>query len=78
MNQNLRPGSRSFVSRLVVAVIVGSLYIAACASPAIDWEAPRDYGDIQLFGRVHYGIMTLLLGWVEPIPWSANPLLLVG
>src|SRR5262245_61533824 len=78
MDQQQRSGSSRIGSHLAVSLIVGSLYVAACASPAIDWGAPRDYGDIQLFGRVHYGIVALVMGWVEPLPWSANLLLVAG
>ena len=81
MDQKGRPGATTVLSRLAVTVVVGSLHVAACASPSIDYKPPqsRDFGDITPYGVV-LGIITLLLGWIPPltIPWSANILLLAG
>jgi hypothetical protein len=82
MDQTRQPGTTTMLSRLAVTVAVGSLYVAACASPAIDYKPPqnRDFGDITPYGVV-LGIVTLLVGWMNPsliIPWSANPMLLAG
>src|SRR5262245_29068851 len=81
MDQKRRPGAATVLSRLAVTVAVGSLYVAACASPAIDYKPPqaRDFGDITPYGVV-LGVVALLLGWVPPltIPWSANLLLPAG
>ena len=82
MDQNRQSALTAVLSRLAVTVVVGSLYVAACASPAIYYRPPqnRDFGDITPYGVV-LGIVTLLVGGMTPklfIPWSANLLLVVG
>jgi hypothetical protein len=72
--------ARVFWSRFLVSAVVGLLYVAACATPAVDYKAPatRDFGDITPYGE-YYGILALLLGVMgNPIVWSANILLGVG
>jgi hypothetical protein len=79
---------RSGIPRLVVSLLVGSLFIVACASPAVEIECPphvgRDFGDINPFpdlaSGTHYGIVALLFGWGSPwaLPWLANVLLVIG
>jgi hypothetical protein len=64
------PGSRLWF-RLILLVIVASLYIAACASPACTWQP----------GSKINGWFILELGWVPgpwTIPWFANILLVIG
>lgn len=66
--------------RLAVSLVVASLFVAACASPAVDYKPPqtRDFGDITPYG-VYHGIGALLFGGAAaPLPWSANLLLLSG
>ena len=57
-----------------ISLIVGLLYVVACAIPAVD-IGPGDWwsGDAL-------GVFALMVGWAPPltIPWSANVLLLVG
>jgi hypothetical protein len=86
MVQKQGPALARFIPLLVVSLIVASLYVTACACPAIEFEkrVPRDYGDITLIPESWYnplpGVGALVLGCVPPliIPWSANLLLLVG
>ena len=81
----------SAVPRLVVSLLVGALFIAACEFPAVeivcpprDPQAARDFGDINPFpdlaSGTHYGIVALMFGWGSPwvLPWFANVLLFIA
>lgn len=93
MSQKQQLGASSFLSRLMVSLVVGLLYVAACACPAVKVENPGPPIIVNLL--VSLGakldvqgpedaellrVETLLEGWHRPliIPWSANILLLIG
>jgi hypothetical protein len=65
--------------RLALLLAVGALYLASCASPAVELtDVPRahDFGEIlpdPELGR-YRGFAALALGFATPwyIPWSAN------
>jgi hypothetical protein len=76
-------------SRLALALLVGSLYVAACACPAVEFtvvDVPRahDFGEIDVFPHLglgpHTGLAALLCGWAGAwaFPWFANVFLLAG
>src|SRR5215831_9911797 len=93
MSQKQQLGASSFLSRSMVSLVVGLLYVAACACPAVK-EKNRGLELINgllvsLGGKPDaqgpeyieaQGVEVLLAGWPPPrvIPWSANILLLVG
>jgi hypothetical protein len=93
MGREQQPGGRGVGQRLIVSLVVGSLYVAGCASPAIEFvpappapdSRPRDFGMIDI-PRVrleigaHFGFVALVAGWQLPwtAPWSANVFLLAG
>jgi len=93
MSQKQQLGASSFLSRSMVSLVVGLLYVAACACPAVK-EKNRG---LELINRLlvslggkpdaqgpeyteAQGVEVLLAGWPPPriIPWSANILLLAG
>jgi hypothetical protein len=93
MSQKQQLGVSSFLSRSMVSLVVGLLYVAACACPAVK-EKNRGLELINgllvsLGGKPDaqgpeyieaQGVEVLLAGWPPPriIPWSANILLLAG
>ena len=93
MSQKQQLGASSFLSRLMVSLVVGLLYVAACACPAVKVENPGPPIIVNLLVSLGakldvqgpedaelLGVETLLEGWHRPliIPWSANILLLIG
>ena len=92
MSQKQQLGASSLLSRLMLSLVVGLLYVAACACPAVKVENPRPpivnllvslgaKPDVQGPEDTELlGVETLLEGWHPPliIPWSANILLLIG
>jgi hypothetical protein len=60
----------TFPSRLLVSLLVWSLFIAACATPALQTSETR----------AAYGFEALVLGMIPPytLTWSANLLLVAG
>jgi hypothetical protein len=93
MSQKQQLGASSFLPRSMVSLVVGLLYVAACACPAVK-EKNRGLELINgllvsLGGKPDaqgpeymeaQGVEVLLAGWPPPriIPWSANLLLLGG
>ena len=93
MSQKQQLGASSFLSRSMVSLVVGLLYVAACACPAVK-EKNRGLQLINgllvsLGGKPDaqgpeyeevLGVEILLAGWRPPltVPWSANLLLLGG
>src|SRR5437763_378761 len=93
MSQKQQLGVSSFLARSMVSLVVGLLYVAACACPAVK-EKNRGLELINgllvsLGGKPDaqgpeyieaQGVEVLLAGWPPPriIPWSANLLLLGG
>jgi len=93
MSQKQQFGASSFLSRSMVSLVVGLLYVAACACPAVKVKN-RGLELINLLlvslgGKPDaqgpeyvevLGVEILLAGWRPPltIPWSANLLLLGG
>jgi hypothetical protein len=93
MSQKQQFGASRFLSRSMVSLVVGLLYVAACACPAVKFKN-RGLELVNLLlvslggkpdaqGEEYIevlGVETLLAGWPPPriIPWSANFLLLVG
>ena len=80
MVAKLRSPAPAIWSRVILLVVVGVLYVAACATPAVNYKAPesRDFGDITSYGT-YYGIMAFLLGPIgNAFVWSANIWLIVG
>lgn len=93
MSQKQQLGTSSFLSRSMVSLVVGLLYAAACACPAVEEKnrglelingllvslggKPDARGPEYIEAR---GVEVLLAGWPPPriIPWSANLLLLGG
>jgi hypothetical protein len=93
MSQKQQLGPSSFLSRSMVSLVVGLLYVAACASPAVKGKnlglqlingllvslggKPDAQGPEYIEAQ---GVEVLLAGWRPPltIPWSANLLLLAG
>ena len=91
MSQKQQFGASSFLSRSMVSLVVGLLYVAACACPAVKVKN-RGLELINLLlvslgGKPDaqgpeyvevLGVEILLTGWRTPliIPWSANLLLL--
>jgi hypothetical protein len=93
MSQMQQFGASSFLSRSMVSLVVGLLYVAACACPAVKVEnrglelmnllvvSLGGKPDVQGPDYIEVlGVETLQAGWPPPriIPWSANILLLVG
>jgi hypothetical protein len=93
MSQKQQFGASSFLSRSMVSLVVGLLYVAACACPAVKVENRglelMNLVVVSLGGKPDVqgpeyievlGVEALLAGWPPPriIPWSANILLLVG
>jgi hypothetical protein len=83
MPHERRPAAGGFLPRVVVLLVVGALYIAACACPAVEFtDVPRahDFGEIFPDPELgsNRGIVALLFGGKMPLPWSANIFLLVG
>ena len=93
MSQKQQFGASSFLSRSMVSLIVGLLYAAACACPAVKVENRglelMNLVVVSLGGKPDVqgpeyievlGVEILLTGWRTPliIPWSANLLLLGG
>src|SRR5262245_60061491 len=93
MSQRQQFDASGFLSRSMVSLIVGLLYVDACACPAVKVKN-RGLELINLLlvslgGKPDaqgpeyvevLGVETLLAGWPPPliIPWSANLLLLCG
>lgn len=93
MSQKQQFGASSFLSRSMVSLVVGLLYVAACACPAVKVKnlglelvnallvsvggKPDAQGPEYIEAQ---GVEVLLAGWPPPriIPWSANLLLLGG
>jgi hypothetical protein len=93
MSQKQQLGASSFLSRSMVSLVVGLLYVAACACPAVKVKnlglelvnallvsvggKPDAQGPEYIEAQ---GVEILLAGWRPPltIPWSANLLLLGG
>ena len=93
MSQKQQFGASSFLSRSMVSLVVGLLYVAACACPAVKGKnlglqlingllvslggKPDAQGPEYIEAQ---GVEILLAGWRPPltIPWSANLLLLGG
>jgi hypothetical protein len=80
-------GIVKWLPRIAVSLVVGTLYIAACATPAVEFvEMPRahDFGEINIIPDqevgTHLGITALIFGSKEPwiLPWSANVFLFVA
>ena len=67
------------VPRILLLLVVCSLFLAACAAPAIEVDEGGHACTAVRLGTLP-GWATLLLGWPPPLtlPWIANPLLLVG
>ena len=93
MSQKQPLGASSFWSRSMGSLVVGLLYVAACACPAVKVENRglelMNLVVVSLGGKPDVqgpeyievlGVETLLAGWppLRIIPWSANILLLVG
>lgn len=66
-------------SRYLVLIPTLLLYLPACACPAVYVDDGGQACTAIRLGTVN-GLSALLMGWLPPwtIPWSANPLLLVG
>jgi hypothetical protein len=64
----------------LLLLVVGSLYVIACASPALVLQgAGRGNGYLLSLGTHTYsGLECLELGWLIPQHWTANIFLLVG
>jgi hypothetical protein len=62
---------------VVVLLVIGSLYVAACACPAFEGDIPGPMGPSH---RVVSGAFALGNGWIPPwtLPWSGNIFLLAG
>ena len=93
MSQKQQYGVSGFLSRSMVSLVVGLLYVAACACPAMK---VKNLGLelinallVPLGGKPDaqgpeyeevLGVEILLAGWRPPltVPWSANLLLLGG
>src|SRR5215469_4091396 len=86
-------GASSFLSRSMVSLVVGLLYVAACACPAVKVKNLGPPIIVNLLVSLGakpdvqgpedtelLGVEILLAGWRPPltIPWSANLLLLGG
>jgi len=93
MSQKQQFGASGFLSRSMVSLVVGLLYVAACACPAVKVKnaglALINALLVSLGGKPDaqgpeyvevLGVEILLAGWRPPltIPWSANLLLLGG
>jgi hypothetical protein len=93
MTQKHQFGASSFLSRSTVSLVVGLLYVAACACPAVKVKSLGleliNGLLVSLGGKPDVqgpeyeevlGVEILLTGWRSPliIPWSANLLLLSG
>ena len=93
MSQTQQFSASRFLSRLMVSLVVGLLYVAACACPAVKFENRGlqlvNFLLVSVGGKPNaqgeeyievLGVETLREGWPPPriIPWSANILLLVG
>ena len=93
MSQKQQYGVSGFLSRSMVSLVVGLLYVAACACPAVKEKNLRlglaNALLVLLGGKPDaqgpeyeevLGVEILLAGWRPPltIPWSANLLLLGG
>ena len=93
MSQKQQFGASSVLSRSMVSLVVGLLYVAACACPAVKVKnagmALINALLVSLGGKPDaqgpeyeevLGVEMLLAGWRSPliIPWSANLLLLGG
>ena len=93
MSQKQQFGASSFLSRSMVSLVVGLLYVAACACPAVKVKnaglALINALLVSLGGKPDaqgpeyeevLGVEILLAGWRPPltVPWSANLLLLGG
>jgi hypothetical protein len=91
MSQKQQFGATRFLSRAMVSLVVGLLYVAACACPAVKRKnaglalinallvSLGGKPDAQGPGYIEVlGVVILLTGWRPPliIPWSANLLLL--
>ena len=93
MSQKQQFGASGLLSRSIVSLVVGLLYVAACACPAVK---VKNLG-LELINRLLVslggkpdaqgpkyeevlGVDILLTGWRPPltVPWSANLLLLGG
>lgn len=58
-----------------VLLVVGSLYVTACALPAF---VTSGGGERFNFGAAYSGLKCLMLGWLIPQHWIANIFLLMG
>jgi hypothetical protein len=67
----VKKGAAPIMNRRIFSVAVWSLFAVACACPAVDLGK-------GVVGGIVWGYVALVMGYLIPVPWSANFFLLAG